>query len=309
MSSKVQITPIGPQLDLGEGPHWEAKTKTLYYVDAFAATVHRHVPHTNEHSHCKFKGNTVSFVIPVEGKEESEFVIGLEREIVHVIWDLKSDKPTATRVLSAAEEDRGGNRVNDGKVDPAGRLWTGTLMPGQGLDDAPFTSHLYSFDKGSSPKKHLSGIAVSNGLAWSLDYKTFYYIDSLKYKVQGFDYDITNGTINNERTVFDLKKNNVEGIPDGMTIDSEGKLWVAVYTGGKVIRIDPDTGKLLYILPIPSWEVTSVVFGGPNLDELYVTSANKTKDYPKDKFPQPGQTFKVTNLGVRGTSSRSIKLQ
>lgn len=76
----------------------------------------------------------------------------------------------------------------------------------------------------------------------------------------------------------------------------------------QVIRVDPDTGKLLYTLPIPSWEVTSVVFGGPNLDELYVTSANQFKNNPKDKYPQPGQTFKVTNLGVKGTPSVSIKL-
>ncbi|CAH0390011.1 unnamed protein product [Bemisia tabaci] len=308
MSSKVQVTPIGPQLSLGEGPHWDEKTKTLYYVDIVESAIHRYVPHKNEHSHCKLKGKTVSFVVPVEGKEDSEFVVGLERDVVHVVWDLKSNKPTATKVLCSAEEDRGRNRLNDGKVDPTGRLWAGTMLHLGEVDNYPFSSHLYSFDKGSKPKRHLSEIAISNGLAWSPDHTKFYYIDSFKFKVQAYDYDKSSGTISNERTVFDFKANNVEGFPDGMTIDSEGKLWVAVYSGAKVIRVDPDTGKLLYTLPIPSWEVTSVVFGGPNLDELYVTSANQFKNNPKDKYPQPGQTFKVTNLGVKGTPSVSIKL-
>ncbi|KAJ9573767.1 hypothetical protein L9F63_008850, partial [Diploptera punctata] len=171
----------------------------------------------------------------------------------------------------------------------------------------PEVGSLFSFDKDFKPTTHVTEVTVSNGLAWTEDLKHMYYIDSPKFTVDVFDFDAKTAKISNRRVAFDLVKNGIEGLPDGMTIDTEGKLWVAVFNASGVIRVDPTNGKLLTRIDIPSPQTTSVAFGGPQLDELYVTTGN-LRDMSEDLKPGSGATFRVTGLGVKGHPGQNIIL-
>lgn len=310
MSPKVE--PIAEPITLGEGPFWNAQQQTLYYVDIIGASVHSYNAVTKEHHSVNFgDGNTVSLVVQVEGQND-KFVVAINNDIALVTWNGVSSKPSSVETIKTLEGNEEKTRINDGKVDPAGRLWAGTMGPRKAEGTNEFElekGSLYMLNKDRTLSKQLEKLGISNGLTWSLDNKKFYFIDSLKFRVDSYDYDIDTGNIANEKTVFCFKENNLNSLPDGMTIDEEGKLWVACYDGGQVLRIDPDTGKLLYTLKMPAQQVTSVAFGGANLDELYVTTAKHfyTKEL-LEKYPLAGSTFRVTKLGVKGTPSIPVKL-
>ncbi|VFV40497.1 regucalcin-like [Lynx pardinus] len=158
---------------------------------------------------------------------------------------------------------------------------------------------LYSLFPDHHVEKYFDQVDISNGLDWSLDHKIFYYIDSLSYSVDAFDYDLQTGKISNRRSVYKLEKE--EQIPDGMCIDAEGKLWVACYNGGRVIRLDPETGKRLQTVKLPVDKTTSCCFGGKDYSEMYVTCARDGMDVEKLlQQPQAGGIFKITGLGVKG---------
>nr|CAD7464211.1 unnamed protein product [Timema tahoe] len=184
-------------------------------------------------------GGLVSLVIPIEDKK-NQFIITVGRNLSILTWDGKSDTPTKVEHLHTVdtEEEKADFSVfNDGKVDPTGRLWAGTRTT-LGEDDfarhKPGVGSLYSFTKGQQPINHLTGLKISNGLAWSKDLKTMYHIDTDDNKVHAFDFDPVKGQIANQRTAFDFTENNIKGFPDGMTIDTEDKLWVACFGGGQV---------------------------------------------------------------------------
>ncbi|XP_021924406.1 regucalcin-like isoform X2 [Zootermopsis nevadensis] len=237
--SGPKVEKISAPVSLGEGPHWDHDAETLYYVDIKGPTVHKYVPATNKHTAVKIDGVHVSLVIPLEGTKD-KFVITVGRNVAILTWDGESSTPTDVKYVSAVDNEKElqGNKLNDGKADPTGRLWTA-----------------------------------------------------------------------NRRTAFDFEINEVDGFPDGMAIDIEGKLWVACFGGSQVIRVDPASGKLLSRIPIPTPQVTSVAFGGPQLDELYVTSGNiLLNEGQKEAYPESGATFRVTGLGVKGLPGQPIKL-
>jgi len=164
------------------------------------------------------------------------------------------------------------NRFNDGKCDPEGRFWAGT-MP---LNASSKTGSLYrlTYQNGEFlTKKMLSDITISNGICWSLDHKKLYYIDSPTYHVKEFDYDVKTGEIQPDHYRICIEIGKHQGMPDGMTIDSEGMLWIALWGGNAVNRYDPNTGKLLLTIHTPVSKTTAVAFGGQKLDELYITTA------------------------------------
>uniref|UniRef100_A0A8C1NPG8 Regucalcin n=1 Tax=Cyprinus carpio TaxID=7962 RepID=A0A8C1NPG8_CYPCA len=176
-------------------------------------------------------------------------------------------------------------------------LCAGTM----GLDMKPDVTDgaLYTLLPDHSVVQHFDQVHLSNGLDWSLDHRIFYYIDSLAFMVEAFDYDIQTGGLSNRRTVYNMEKD--EGIPDGMCIDTEGKLWVACYNAGRVLRIDPRTGKRLQTVKLPAEKTTSCCFGGKDYSDLYVTSAYAGMDADSlAKHPEAGCTFKVSGLGVKG---------
>lgn len=279
---------------IGEGPHWDDATQTLLYVDINSGDVHRYDPATNKDEKLHFD-NTVSLVVPCR---KGGYIISIGRTLARLDWDTK-------KVTTLVEVDQGtNNRFNDGKCDPKGRLWAGTM----GHETAPaqpelHKGHLFSLDLDGKLKTHLDKISISNGLAWTEDKKTMYYIDSIPRQVYAFDYDIENGSIGNQRVAVDFTKKSMQelGFPDGMAIDTEGMIWVACFGAGKVVRFNPNTGEELRTINIPGMRTTSCCFGGKNLDELYVTCAKyHASEEELSKYPLSGSLFKVTGLGVKG---------
>ncbi|ODN03278.1 Regucalcin [Orchesella cincta] len=298
---KIEAIAGAQRTYLGEGPHWNAQKNELLYVDIFGKAVHRYVPSTGENAKVTVDAGPVSLVVPVEG-QPNKYLITVERDVQVMEWDGVSAKPTSLKRLYTVDDHCKTNRINDGKCDASGRLWAGTMgyepAPGQ-LD--PKKGTLYSFGLDGSVVKHADQIDIANGLAWTSDNSIFYYIDSFSYRVDAFDFDITSGVLSNRRTAFDFKANGVDGIPDGMTIDANGNLWVAVFAGKKVVHIDPKVGKKIGQLDFPTTNITSVTFGGPNLDILYATCAEHFLS-KEDLASQTtaGSVFQVLNVGARG---------
>lgn len=160
------------------------------------------------------------------------------------------------------------NRFNDGKCDPAGRLWAGTINLKKRAEAA-----LYCLNPDQRLEKKFGPVTNSNGIIWSRDTRTMYYIDTPSKKVRAFDFDNAVGVISNERVVWDTSVD--PSSPDGMTIDSEDRLWIAFCHGAKVVCFNPKTQKVESQIDFPCVETTACAFGGPDLRDLYVTTGIK----------------------------------
>lgn len=279
---------------IGEGPHWDNRTNSLLYVDILSNDIHRWSPDTGNDEKIHLD-DSVGFVVPCR---KGGYIVGLGRSLSHVDWDSR-------KITKLHEVDkRTKNRFNDGKCDPRGRVWAGTM----GYESEPANPErergsLFRLDVDGSLHACVNKINISNGLAWTADNKTMYYIDSLPRKVYGFDYDIETGNISNQRVVVDFGEGTIPtlGYPDGMCIDTEDKIWVACYGAAKIVRFDPTTGKQLKTVDIPAIRTTSCCFGGKNFDELYVTcGVQGSTEEEREKYPMTGSVFRVTGLGVRG---------
>ena len=263
---------------LGEGPAWDAKTQTLYWVDILVKRIYVGNELLSQLdgligclAPCK-NGNLILGLSKVDGR--ASFV------------DFAPDSFQQT-VLAALNESATNNRINDGKCDPAGRFLAGTMD----LNEKDPTGSFYSFD-GKTTQTLFSGVTISNGLAWSPNYKTFYYIDTPTRIVKAFDYDVSTGQIANPRTAIYIPES--LGWPDGMTSDKDGNLWIAMWGGAQVTKWNPNSGALLEQISIPALQSSACVFGGKNRNELYVTSARKgMSEANLQKYPLSGGLFKV----------------
>ncbi|XP_077199495.1 regucalcin-like [Paroedura picta] len=284
-SVKVEVV-VKPYCKLGESPLWEEKENSLLFVDIVGKKVFRWNSLTKEVQSIPLDA-PVSLVAL---RKCGGYMITQGTQFAALNWQERS-----VTTINCVDRDKSNTRFNDGKVDPAGRLFAGTM----GNEVRPTViekkqGSLYTLFPDHSVVKNFDSVDISNGLDWSLDNRTFFYIDSLSYSVDAFDYDLQTGQISNRRSIYKMTKE--DHIPDGMSIDTEGKLWVACYNGGQVIRIDPETGKRMQIVQLPVKETTSCCFGGPDYSELYVTSASQEMDVG----PQAGNVFKITGLGVKG---------
>ena len=198
------------------------------------------------------------------------------------------DRTRLLKKLYTPENMALGMRFNDAKCDACGRLWAGTMPLFK--EPAP-VGKLYRFDGISRQQTMLGGIGTSNGMAWSADGKTMYYIDTGARGVDAFDFDEEGGMISNRRRIITVDN----GWPDGMTIDAEGMLWVAIWGGGEVRRYDPESGECIGKVMVPSKNTTSCCFGGEKLDTLYITTSGEGFD-----DPGAGKVYCV-NCGVKGT--------
>jgi sugar lactone lactonase YvrE len=176
----------------------------------------------------------------------------------------------ATTPIENPEPDLPTTRFNDGKCDPLGRFWAGTMD----MDEKGPLGSLYMLNHQHQLTRQWLGVTVSNGLAWDMSGKqpTFYYIDSPTRQVVAFDYEPDTGSLSNRRVAIAIPDG--EGFPDGMTIDSEGALWIALWQGWGVVRYNPKTGERLGKIEIPVEKVTSCTFGGPDLNDLFITTAS-----------------------------------
>ncbi|KFM58049.1 Regucalcin, partial [Stegodyphus mimosarum] len=288
----MEVRPVSQRLcDLGEGPHWDVNTQRLYYVDAFVGDVCRLDPATGVTESVHLDGIT-TFVIPYQS-DPSNLLITVTKQVRKLNFATGEFK-----ILGTVEPDKPKSRFNDGKCDAKGRLWTGSMILGE-----VGQGHLYKMDSSYNFIPFADNISLTNGITWSLNYDTMYYIDSEGKKIFVFDYDLGSGTASNQRVLFDYETKDFEnlGVPDGMTTDIEGKLWVACYGGGCILRLDPIKKSILQKVDIPVKRVTSLCFGGPHFDILYVTTAShESTEEEKKSQPLAGAVFAVTGHGTRG---------
>ena len=188
-------------------------------------------------------------------------------------------------------------RFNDGKCDPAGRFWVGTMS----LVGEKKTSHLFCYDRDGSVVTKLDGISTSNGIVWSKYHKFMYYIDTPTRKVMEYAYNKETGEISDPRIAVSVADS--LGFPDGMAIDADDNLWVAMWGGSAVCCFDRKSGKLINKIEVPAKNVTSCAFGGPELTDLYITTARiGTSEEELEKFPDAGKLFKtvINTKGIPG---------
>lgn len=262
---------------LGEGPAWDSKTQTLYWLDILEKRIY---------ADTRILAQLDDLVCCIAPRKNGNLLLGTRLGFA----DLNPDTVQLT-VLAALDSELPTNRLNDGKCDPAGRLLAGTMD----MNEKDPNGALYSFD-GKNSTRLLDGITISNGLAWSVDHKTFYYIDTPTREVKAFDYDLATGQIANPRVAIHIPES--LGWPDGMTSDTAGNLWIALWGGAQITKWNPSTGKLLEQIPVPALQTSSCVFGGKDMNELYITSARKSmSETDLKKYPLSGGLFKViTNV-------------
>lgn len=269
---------------LGEGPHWSERDGKLYFVDILAPAVY-----TGD----TVKGTYVSMPVPelvgfIIPRTRGGFVTAMHGEIRGI--DLPSGSITT---ISHPEADRPGNRFNDGKCDRRGRLWAGSLA----IDTAPDQGRLWRLDPDGRAFEMDRGFHVSNGMGWSPDDKTFYFADTAKQLIYAYDFDIDSGSIANRRVFVTVPE--AEGKPDGLTVDAEGFVWAAHWDGWCVTRYDPD-GKVDRVINLPVPRPTSCVFGGPDMQTLFVTTARiRLSAAQLTEAPLSGSVFAI-DTGIKG---------
>ena len=257
---------------LGEGPAWDSKTQTLYWLDILEKRIY---------SGTRILAELDDLICCLAPRKNGNLILGVRLGFA----DLNPDSVQLT--FLAALDEPPTNRLNDGKCDPAGRFLAGTMD----MNEKDPNGALYSFD-GKQATRLLDGITISNGLAWSVDHKTFYYIDTPTREVKAFDYDLATGQIANPRMAIYVPES--LGWPDGMTSDTDGNLWIAIWGGAQVTKWNPNTGKLLEQISVPALHTSSCVFGGKDMNELYVTSARVgMSEADLKKYPLSGGLFKV----------------
>jgi sugar lactone lactonase YvrE len=260
--------------------------QVLYWIDLAGRKVCRYEPATGVNQWFE----TTSQVTALGMREGGGFVVATVDGFA--FWD--PARPGELEAIADIVGDQPAIRFNDGKVDPRGSFWAGTMN-----DDDPRRpdGDLYRLDPDRGVHCIDSGYTVSNGMGWSLDRRTMYYTDTNRQTIYAFDYDITTGAIENRRPFVIVPQE--EGKPDGMTVDSEGFIWSAHWNGWKVVRYDPD-GKPEREIRLPVAQVSCPAFGGENLDELYLTTARKrlTDDDLREQ-PLAGCLFRV-DPGVKG---------
>ncbi len=271
---------------LGESPVWDRTIQAVYWVDILEGDIHQYFPKQKTHI-IRNIGHTVGAIAL---RKKGGLIAVLKDGFAEVDFEKKTVK-----YIIDSESHISENRFNDGKCDPVGRFWAGTMSKG-GIKR---TASLYFLDTDKAVRLMESNIKCSNGMAWSLDHKTMYHIDSPSRQVVAYDYEKNTGNIKNKTIVIVIPSE--YGMPDGMTIDNEGMLWIACWGGWRVCRWNPYTGKLLEQFKFPVSQITSCTFGGENLGDLYVTSARTGLNNERLKNePAAGCLFVIKNSGFFG---------
>lgn len=277
---------------LAEGPVWDERSQRLYWLDIERGRICRFDPSSKSNQEW-ILGTRVGFAVLTE---QGDMLAGTQEGLIRFSCDTGTSTPYAN-----PESDLSQNRFNDGKCDLQGRLWAGTMS----VEEADGAGSLYRVTAPDAVSSQVSSVTISNGLAWTADSSAMYYIDSPTRRIDGFDFNSGSGEISNRRTAIALEEG--IGYPDGMTIDSEDMLWVALWEGWGVGRFDPKTGEMLAKIEVPVACVTSCCFGGAKMDELYITTASRDlKEEDRHKQPDAGGIF-VAHPGVTGTPSIRFK--
>lgn len=276
----------------GEGSIWHPERNTLFWVDIEGKTLYEYIPERKDCRHWKFD-RMASTVVP---ETDSTVVVSLQNEIVRV--NLNNSTTTS---IAPIPDDNGKIRCNDGKCDPSGRLWVGTM----GFGAPKGMGTLYTVLPDGTVKTMIPGVTISNGIVWSANKRYMYYNDTPTKKIARYRYDDTTGEILYDGIAVWIPKGT--GSPDGMTIDSNDNLWVAQWGGGGVYCYNPYTGELLTKVVVPAPHVASCAFGGEKLDELYITTARAGLTPEQlNEFPLSGSLF-CCKPGVIGVEAYAFK--
>jgi sugar lactone lactonase YvrE len=262
-----------PAVALGESPLWHPQEQVLYWVDIAGQALHRYDPARQLHEHWRFDSE-LACCAPLLG---GGLLLGMRSGL----WQFDVATHQARRIAKPPYDPQR-HRFNDGKADPQGRLWIGTLSDAREFDGA-----LYRYAEGEL-KAVLQDVAVSNGLAWSPDGRTLYWADTKRHAVYAFDFDAGEGEVARRRVLAQfaprdpaLPPQAYGGRPDGAAVDAEGAYWVAMYEGARLLRLSP-AGRLLREVRLPVMCPTMPCFGGPDLKTLYVTTVRDKR--PADEL-------------------------
>jgi sugar lactone lactonase YvrE len=266
---------------LGEGPVWDSRSERLVRVDISNGLVHRWVPGGAGEA-TSYDGPTSAVVL----RDGAGWVVAVGRRLV-------LDAPGGRAVLAEVEPDRPHNRFNDCRADPQGRLWAGTMSTRREAGVAA----LYRLEPGGEIERVIGGTTISNGIGWSPDGETMYFVDSTTQRVDAFSFDGATGAISERRSFAAIDPD--DGLPDGLQVDAEGGVWLALFGGAAVRRYAPG-GELDAHVELPDTNPTCPGFGGPDLTTLYVTSA-KHKLSPEALAAEPlAGALLALEPGVRG---------
>ncbi len=274
---------------VGEGPFWDAAAGRLHWVDILSGAISSYTPSTGKRTRTMLP-TLVGAAVP----KASGGYIAATRE---GFADVTADGAWATRLHILDD----GTRMNDAKCDPGGRLWAGSTQ----MDFAAGQGALHMLDTEGRTETVLDGLTLPNGLGWSPDERTFYLVDTVARELNAFDTDTgdtdTGGIRLSSRRVLKTFGEGT-GLPDGLTVDSDGCLWVAMWGGARIVRVSPE-GSVIGEVPVPVAQPSSCVFGGPRLDVLYVTTAREGLDAALPDTAVDGSVLAVSGLGVTGLPS------
>lgn len=277
--------------ELGEGPLWSVREQALYWVDILGHRLHRYAAQDGR--------RTWQFNQEISSVAECANAEGLLLTRRHdiAVFNPRTEELTP---LTPIETGIPGNRLNDSKCDRFGRLWAGTMD----FAAEKSTGSLYRLSSDLSCTRMDSGYVVTNGPAWSSDYRTLYHNDSINGRVYAFDFDLESGELSDKRLFLQFSKE--EGFPDGMSTDTEGGLWIAHWGAGKLTRHDAG-GKMLHTLELPCSQVSSCAFGGPDLRTLYITTAaNGLSKQQLEREPLAGGLFAL-HLDIAGVPANPFR--
>lgn len=279
---------------LGEGAFWNYKTHELFWVDIEKKKFNVYNPNTKSNKVFDTESK-IGTVVPINLREVA---IAIEDGIYIVDVDTGE-----SRLFSNIEKDVKNNRLNDGKCDPLGNLWVGSMN----MNGDENKGILYKVMADGLVNKMLDNISISNGIVWTKNAKTMYYVDTPTRKIKSYHYNIDDASIIEDEVVINIPEN--LGFPDGMAIDEHDMLWVCMWGGAAVINFNPISGEIINKVEVPALHVTSCAFGGENLDVLYITTAREglTSEELKE-YPLSGSIFKIVP-GVKGCKSPFFKIE
>jgi sugar lactone lactonase YvrE len=291
---RYTFTPVTPiavavaldaRAELGEAPVWDTEANRLIWVDIIGQTVHSFDPETGEDN---------SFAVPqMAGVAIPRQGGGLVLAIGHGFGFL--DPSGAFEQIADIPQRAIESRMNDGNCDAAGRLWAGTM----GLGEEPEAGALYRLDPDLTVTRVLETVSESNGIDWSPDDRLMYHVDSIDRRVDVYEFDLASGSLGDRQQLIAFE----DTIPDGLTVDTDGNLWVACWGGYAVRKFSAD-GALLETVSLPTANITCPVFGGPALDRMFITSARTTLSPEQlSAEPEAGALF-VCEPGARGRPQR-----
>jgi sugar lactone lactonase YvrE len=271
---------------VGEGPVWDERDGALLWVDIVTGDVFHLAIASGELARMTL-GQEVSAVLP---RASGGYLLTLQDGVASVA---SIEQGAPVELIASVEPERTENRLNDAKCDPAGRLWGGTMA----RERTPGAGALYRLDADLALTRVVEGVTLSNGLGWSPDATRMYFVDSVPRTLDVFDFDLPSGTVSGRRRLIDVPA--AQGSPDGLAVDAEGAIWLAVWGSGAVHRHAPD-GELIEVFAMPHRDVASCCFGGADLSDLYVTTAwRELSEGERTKDPHAGGTYRL-EAGVRG---------